>query len=163
MELPTARRLGNSSTTIGGHGTGFAILLDAEQPPVLMHGLQPLHDRLGVADREDEPVFEVVRVVLHALPAAEYFGQGRGFLRAMIVGFEVDRFVEGFDGFGLFADPREDDAQVEPGGGIVRRLLRERFEGLACVREFARSGFGGNGLRRGPETVRLAGATREPR
>ena len=111
---------------------------DAAELAGLVPGPEQLHHRVRLADRHHEPVRQVVRIGFHPLPAAQHLDQRPGFLRAAIVGFQVDR---------LAAAPRRPSAarpiqasttpRLNHAAGSSGRQLRELLECLAGVAELA--------------------------
>ena len=112
--------------------------LHPQEPPAALPLLQYPKDSLRVADLEEDGVFEVVRLVFHAGPAAQYFAERPGGPGLAGVGFEPDMSVQGLQRAAVIAQPGAGDAEIVPGGGVRAVLLRKLLEGARGVAELAR-------------------------
>jgi hypothetical protein len=105
--------------------------------PGLLPNAEQIHDGIGLADGHHKAVGDVVGIGFHPISAPQHFDQSPGLLRTMVVGFQFDRSQERFDCFWLFANPGQNNPEVEPCRGIVRRELRQFLERLARIAELA--------------------------
>ena len=137
--------------------------LRRNQPAVLCEYLQHPRHGFRVANREERAVLDVLGVGFHPLAALQDFDERGRLFGPVVVDFEFERFVQRFDGLRLLAEPRLDEAEVEPRGRVVRELLREFGIGLLGLGEFPDAGGRGQGARRGAKRVGFARRVRKAR